>query len=762
MADGGEGAGVDFLTVQTPNGPVKFPATMTREQIAAALNASPPPMTWGQTLERAADTTGEAISGAASNVGDYVTRLIDKPGETLNKTGSALVTGGTAVAQQIINKLNPVNQLLETTHAVTNLLQPEAAAELAKHIKATTGSDITPTAKEIDHIIERYGSIDKFKQSLADHPIETSLDAVSILPAIRPVKLVKAVPGAVRAGKQFISLGEEATGRINRVLSDAERGHLTLDQLNTLRDRVVEGLPGWKAETADANLREAYRQLLFDEANITPTKGMVDGTVKSRNAEDAMRQGAEGDRAQSIMEHADTQRLEDLRNNRDKVRADISGSTDKIAPSDVGDRIGEKVRSAYAAADAKVDAAYKKAFDPTEQAAAGVAPAVDGKLIKDLPAQVRAKMIDGNQVIAVTKEGTPKAFQAQDILNDWAKTGRLPQEIFPGEVMPPPGATGSSWSSVEVMRKYLGSLRKQAEAAARSSNDWSDYGAINRVMTAFDEQFGKANSLLNDARAEHSAMMKTFHPAAKNAPAGLVDTMRKLLNPNNAGNTNFTTLFGEGKLTGGAQAPIYDHLKTIIGNDADAMKAMKEGVLNNLWFNPDGVSLTPQASVTALTKATGARRGSAYESLLSQDDLNALSRHRDLTETIADSQKVRNPPKTSYPLLNYAKELGKRIPGALMGAVVMGGAGHKFGVSPEIMALMSTAGLGGGHIAGGLYRDLAAARRAMGAITPAEESFPLSQAAAVGYLSRPSENFSRPVEPNVLPKARGGYLRSMS
>jgi len=479
---------------------------------------------------------------------------------------------------------------------------------------------------------------------------------------------------------------------------------------------------------------------------------MLNPTEKALKEEDEMRRGAKGTAGQQVMKDADEARIADLEKSQDKTRATISGASDKMSTDAVGDTVGKRVRDAYQKADDAVDKAYAKAFDPQAQAAAGVAPEVDIKLVKDLPNQVTGSLIDGNQIFAITKEGTPKSFQIKEMLNDWAKTGRLPTEIFPGEVMAPGG--GVSWQSVDWMRKYINGLRKQAEAAARASGDWTDFGGVNRMLQTFDSEFGKSNALLNDARAAHADMMGKFHPNAKNSAAGVVDTMRKLLNENNVGNTNFNTLFGEGKLTGGAQQGVFDHLKKVVGSDPEAMTAMKEGMLHNLFYSPDNVRLSPRKTATALQKGLEGRREGAFSSLFNDDDLAALSRHHDLTDIVDKSVVVKQPSKTSYKLIDKGTELVKKLVGAgVAGALGYSGA-HKFGIDPTLLASMTGFG---GYALGDVFGGARAGSRARTLVNPAmtPPGPPLSQIGALGVLGRSPE---QEPPPNY---AHGGYLRTL-
>jgi hypothetical protein len=740
MADSG-----DFVEVPNPHGgpPLRFPSTMSRAEIADVLNSNPPPAPPLKDYELK-DVPGKAVESLAqtwiSDPLDYAQRLIEKPGETLDKTKDALLATGQAVGQQAATFATPAGALGNALALPAHYIAPETTAAVAAAVKKATGLDITLSQQMVDDLIKSYGGWEEIKRSLAEHPTRTALDLVSVLiPAAKAATTTtRAIPSVVRRGAQVVGVGEKAADRVGRVLTDAERAHLTPDQLTKLQGTVEQGLPGWTGEAADTNIRKAYNQLLFDEAGITPTPGMLDGSEASRKAEDRMRGGGDGTGAQQIMVNADKDRAEALAKAQSDTRAGISGSADKLSPDTVGERLGKAVRDAEKLADDNVNTLYDKAFDPAEQANRGIPLAVDTKLVKDLPTQVKGAMVDGNQVFAITKESTPKSWQAQQLLNDWAKDGKLPVDIFPGEVPPPTGVDGVSWQSVKQMRSYLNSLRRQAIAAARTSNDWSDVGGMNRVMKTLDEQFGRSNSLLNEASGAHAEMMRKFYPGTKTSAAGVPDAMRKLLNPNNTGATNFNTLFSEGKLSQGAQKGVTDHLMTILGSDPEAMKAMKEGVLHNLFFNPDNVPKTPQMTSTALQKALEGRRSGVYSSLLSDDDINALSRHKALTDNVAESTKIRNPPRTSYPLLNF---LGRGA-SALTGAAVGAASAHKLGIPPGVLEI-------GGGVAGDRLRNFLAAQRAIRATTPEAErgmSLPLKGALSYG-AARP---YSEPVEPGAL------------
>jgi hypothetical protein len=166
----------------------------------------------------------------------------------------------------------------------------------------------------------------------------------------------------------------------------------------------------------------------------------------------------------------------------------------------------------------------------------------------------------------------------------------------------------------------------------------------------FDEELGKSNPLLNDARAAHAARVARFEPQRLNA-AGTNPVLRSLSNANETGQAIYNRLFGGATMKRGEAAALVDQLQSIYGEGSAGMRAVKEGALRRLMVDGNGNLLSPGKTATAIRNALNGPQGPVYRALLSPEELGKLSRYADTNGIVGAATAARNPSKTSYGLI---------------------------------------------------------------------------------------------------------------
>lgn len=462
-------------------------------------------------------------------------------------------------------------------------------------------------------------------------------------------------------------------------------------------------------------LQQAERRMLGDEFGVGQTTGQVTRDAGQLAAEDQMRHGARGAKAQTVMQDAATAQRDALEIAAGNLRSQISGSAEPLSPAQIGERIQRGFSDANQAARGEVRGKYTRAFTPAELEARGVAQGVPMETINGLPNTLETTFLNpdlpGGMLIP-SEASTPHAYAAIQMLNKFSANGDIPS-AFPKATMPSkmkvaadtPGegtlnVTELGWQGVDMVRKQLVGLYKG------SVRNQTDREAMKRVLTAFDEHFGAANPLLNEARMAHEARMQTFFPQQANA-AGTNAPLRTLGNDNNPGQTIYNALFESGALKRGETGPLMDQLKGIFAARPDAYQAVREGALQRILVKREtGDMLSPQQGATAFKKALEGPQGEIYRTLFSPQELSTLSRYGRLSQNVAETTAKINNSGTSYSLLN---RFGPRAMGAAMGAAAGSGMG------PVGAAVGSAAG----GYAGGKIGDTMSARVARRAVAGA-------------------------------------------
>ena len=351
---------------------------------------------------------------------------------------------------------------------------------------------------------------------------------------------------------------------------------------------------------------------------------------------------------------------------------------------------------------------YNRAFNPDELARAGVAADIPIETVYGLRNNIENAFLHSDRpggVLMPTPETMPNTMAAVRMLNQFSETGGVPS-AFPRATMPPAGGnplvTGVNWQQMDLIRKGLDGLRRGA------ANNPTDRAGMRRIMDVFDEELGRQNPLLNEARAAHAERVNQFDPQRTNAK-GSNSFLRDLANNNNPGQTIYNALFEGAPLKRGEAGPLINQLQNIFAENPQAMSAVREGALQRLFVDArTGEALSPKKTANAVQQALNGPQGEVYRALFAPADIQRLQRFRDLLDHIGDTRTAQNPSKTSYPLLKYVKSKD----GATVGA--MGGAALGTAVAGPVGG---TIGGGVGVLAGGVIDNLLAhmsANRAVG------------------------------------------------
>ena len=663
--------------------------------------------TLGEVLPAAAESLKKTAAGALKTVEEAVRNPRAAAAKVAEGVGSmvmgALETGSLPVARG-------------TIYPTLKLLAPETAEEFRKNF-------IAPGEKIEQHYIEKYGGWENVKRAIAEEPISTAADVAGIAPMMprgfRGATTTTADAALTRLRSNGLEVGQIAS------LSPVQVGSLMTD-LNAR---------GWNRQT----VQQAYRESLATEAQVTPTEGMMTGQVKHLEAEDKMRHGARGSQAEEAMKAADKARQDALAAASLKLRSGITGFDEPMPPAVVGYTLSERFNEAHARAKQGVRQAYVDAFDPEKLQIMGIIDHIPENVLRDTPSHVRNKMMGGDQPFVATPETAPNTVAATKAIDDFSRTGRLPMAV-PGEVMPPPGVAGVSWHSMDMLRKYLNGLRESAK-----SNPTDLFG-MRRVLDAFDEQIGKANPLLNEARSAHKERVDTFDPNRRTSAAGLKNITTAAANVENTGYTLYNKLFDSAGFKRGEGLKIVEHLKKIFDGDPVALQAMKEGALERLLNDPKTFDpLSPRKAATQIGQALKGRQADTYRAMFSAEELARLRRHHDLLDMIDKGMVARNPSKTSY---SQAAE-NQRVRHKAYGAVAGGGAGHFLGMPSFVGETIG--GAAGAALSPALswFPNTLAGRRATRASAPEMGASPPTGPSPAGPLSLHARPETR---------ARGGVI----
>jgi len=680
-----------------------------------------------------------ALEAGKKSVAKTITEDVPKALKgSLEDPGAAAANVGTFGLDTLRALAGIVSPLSITHHAAKTLGpalgRPEAGKDYGDFLQKWMGINPDAPVDILKGLYDNYGGPEAIKRSIAERPIGTGFDlATLIAPAWQGTKTgVAALGRSKRAAEAATMMQDQLINRLSGAgLKKAQIEHLAPDQLDFLKKVGVDS--GWNKDA----ILPAYRGTLFDELDMVPTKSMLSGLRAHTEIEDKMRNGSRGPLAVDAMRGADEGRVADLANAHGKLRATLSGASTPLMPAKIGEIIGERFRSAHQGAKNLVTGLYKKAFDPAELAAAGVPEFVPSNLVTGLPNAIARAFEETPTRPGVTfaESAAPNVVAAQKLIDKFSETGRM--AAIPGDPMPPPGASGISWQSADMLRKQLNDLRREATDAARSNRGSKvDALGMRRILDELDNQFGASNPLLNDARSAHAERVKTFDPDRHQVAKGVDKLADNAQNSLNTGYTLFNDLMSGASMKSGEAVAKVEHLKKIFANDPAGMSAIKEGALHRILLDPETYKpLPPAKAATAMEKAISGPQADTYRALFSPEELKAISRHAEANRIVAKHTEWLNNSGTSYGMESERRKIIAQVKGGAAGAAVAG-ALHAAGVPvPPWVAEGIGGALGAASIP--LFVDPAQAVRARSMLGPRQQ-----------YRLDPTKNF-----------ARGGFFR---
>ena len=496
----------------------------------------------------------------------------------------------------------------------------------------------------------------------------------------QPIDLPKAGISALIGGGLPLGLSATANAIMPRIRAAAANtaGGLTARAQRALGAAIPENTPalapqqlrelgewgrqnGWSPESMQAGVS----RILGEEFHVPVTSGQQTGNAVQLRLEDQLRQGGKGDEAHSLLrEYGEGQRRAATAAG-ERLRAAATEANTPLTPEQIGTTLSEGYRSANTAARNRVTQAYTDAFDPTVLQARNIPLEVPRADVRELQPALFNRF--GNQqtgeVMPITEDLHPRAMAAIRYLNEFSESGRLPN-AFPGAPAPPVNqATGPmNWRVVDAARKHISGLREAAH------DNPADQRALGMIMDTFDEQFGRSNPALNDARQLHRARMERFEPNDRNA-VGINPMLEAMQNSENPGQVAFNILTGSTPMKKGEGVAVVNRLRDIYDNNPQAMAAMREGMLARVLVDPKtGQNLTAVNAANALQKALDGAEGDVYRALFHGTTLDQMGRFQYLMNRVGRASARDNPSGTSYPIMKALTKSGPEVVGGLAGA----------------------------------------------------------------------------------------------
>lgn len=285
--------------------------------------------------------------------------------------------------------------------------------------------------------------------------------------------------------------------------------------------------------------------------------------------------------------------------------------------------------------------------------------------------------------------------------------------------------TGINWNQMDLVRKILNGMREGAR------NNPTDLAGMRRILDVFDEEMGRANPLLNQARQAHMQRVQMFDPRRTNAQ-GINSFLGTIANDQNPGKLIYDRIFNGNALKNGTAGPLIQQLGQIIETNPQATSALREGMMNRLLVNAKtGEAYSPLITANNIRDALGGQSADMYRMVFGQAELGQLQRYSELLRHVGTTRAAQNPSRTSYNVNPGVRKFKGRALGAL--------AGHGTGIPGAEAA---------GYYIGGKVDDMLANRTSMRAaqraITPYVPPAPASNPGNMADFQRLSQAIGRP------------------
>lgn len=245
---------------------------------------------------------------------------------------------------------------------------------------------------------------------------------------------------------------------------------------------------------------------------------------------------------------------------------------------EAGETVGQGVRDAAEAARQKYKGQYSEAFSLPGQFHAGAFENIGSRIRSALTLSDNPVIVDDTTKIAM------KALEDVDKIAGL----KFKNAADPYGAPNPENIVAVNLKGVDQARKLLVARYQQAKAAGRSTQDFSDQRAMERIIDAFDDHIERsiANGLfsgdpralqaLQEARSSFANYRRTYRP---NAGDDVSQALNRIVTRNATPEEIGNMITGSGKL-GNAGLPVRlaERLRNIFGEDSDVWSAVRQSV----------------------------------------------------------------------------------------------------------------------------------------------------------------------------------------
>lgn len=501
------------------------------------MNYMPQDLGWGDTIEQA----GENLLPSAGKVASGALRAAMHPVDTAMTMGH--------IAKGLYSKLDGLNGEPQ---------DPQKKAEDEQLVDALGAM-----------YKQDYGSIDGFKQKLANDPAGVLMDASTLLSGgLGAAKVAGTAVGKVgstvgriapAAGEALTNVGDKLTGLGKGVFDSA--GNVT-PKVDAMIQKATDGAMSGK-DLVDPEVRRAFAQTI-------QAKGLSEDTVK----EGLMKAHGLETPTQVISGKGAPHEA------KDKVRDAIEGNNDKLdaattaafpgpSPTDIGEALDQAHTQSYNNAGAMYDRirTMPGSFGPTMPNISSLGSAIKNKL--------KASGIPASNLQTLTTTGHPQAAAALKMIGgNWGAGKTLMQ-----------GAGGVDAKEVLAMRKALNNFTSNAQG--------QDLKAMRDITDMFDNHVASQSALglFRDASGQPVTGLGTAIKQANSAYKKHFDTFETRNGQNNSLVSAMQTLKKAQGRNGSQLAP---------SGDSAAYTAAQSGIARDLMHPQKGPGMYNQ-----LTKALG-------------------------------------------------------------------------------------------------------------------------------------------------------------
>lgn len=445
-------------------------------------------------------------------------------------------------------------------------------------------------------------------------------------------------------GRAVASLGRTVLNKVRGGRIDDATREAIIQQATKLgipADEITDDYIRQAAKLADdAYSPNAAATALENEFDIPLTNAERSGNQAALSAEDSIRAGLRGSRAQDIFLSQEANRTQQITNAAGKLQDEIAGGANTISARQ---EAGASLREGVKAAQKTANAARREAYDAVGDAA------IDSDGLKGILKSVRrsVRRIDFDPTLPETSKVLDN-LKGMDRLLSGMKGSIKPFQI----------------KKVELFRKRL---NRHISAATKGEADWQQ---LIEMKGAFDDAMdeavanglfkGSADSLeqLKTARQINADYAKLFK--SKDSPI-----IKRIIEKNPTDEEVINSLFNASGFNKSGAANLAKTYKTILKDNPEAWGMVRQAALKNL-IKTNSVNgkdvISGQKTLTAINKAYE-QNASLMKELFTPQEMAKIRRFVTLVKkTQPDIVKSReNPSGTSQKLLKEGANILKTI-----------------------------------------------------------------------------------------------------